>query len=227
MSQSTGDRQVIPLDENFFCDGHYYVLTSASLGGSGRSPAEVSEILGQGDADGITGLLWEGVCLPLCFDGDCALDQKTLIVVGDLTPEEARDWIGRLRWKLNIPCGKLVILCGGGDADEFAEAVSGVPPRPNYQIFQAIAVPPGDYLLEIYAYLSSMTVQMTLSEYDEHWNEIEHVELREWYETHQPGQEDIGYIIRLAPLQEIPPVPTLDPEMGWCGFFEFRRPPDL
>ena len=118
----------------------------------------------------------------------------------------------------------MVILCGGGDADELAHAISGQPPPPNYCIFQVIDLPPADYQVEIYAYLASMTVQLSLEDYDQQWNLIENTALKEWYTQHCPGQPDLGYIIRLTPLETEPPVPALLPEIGWCGVFEFRPP---
>lgn len=224
MSESIKSRKIVPISEGFFCDGHYYVLTSSSLGGSGLDPETVSDILGRGEATEIETLLKRGVCIPLFFDGDCALDGKTLFVFGDLTEQEEHDWIARLVWKLNIPCGKLVILCGGGDPDELADAISGNPPNPNYEIFQTIEVPPTEYLVEIYAYLSSMTVQLSLSEYDGKGNWKENKALEQWYQANRPGVDDIGYVIRLVPLEAEPPFPKLVAEMGWCGEFEFRQP---
>lgn len=224
MSEISEQRRCIPISKEFFCDGHYYVLTSASLGGSGFQPEELSNILGYPEEQEIEKLLRDGVCIPLFFDGDCALDSHTLFVFGDLTEQEEHDWIGRLSAKLNIPCGKFVILCGGGDADELAYAISGKPPKQHYEIFQVIEVPPAEYLVEIYAYLPSMTVQQSLEEYDENWNLIEHKALEEWYQANRPGIADIGYIIRLVPLETEPPLPRLVPEIGWCGEFEFRQP---
>ncbi|HIK18115.1 MAG TPA: hypothetical protein IGS53_22895 [Leptolyngbyaceae cyanobacterium M33_DOE_097] len=224
MSNASESRQAIPIATDFFCDGHYYVLTSASFGGSGLTPDELANTLASADAAEIETLLSRGVCIPLVFDGDCALDNNTLIVLGDLTEKEEHDWIGRLAWKLNIPCGKFIIQCGGGDAEELAYAISGQPPKPNYQIFQVIEVPPGEYLVEIYAYLASMTVQLSLEEYDENWNLKENDALREWYQSNRPGFDELGYIIRLVPLEVKPPLPSLVPEIGWCGVFELRQP---
>ncbi len=216
-------RKTIPISEEFFCDGHYYVLTSASLGGSGLQPEVLSDILGRADEQEIEDLLRRGICIPLCFDGDCALDRNTLFVLGELTEQEEHDWIARFAWKLNISCGKLVLLCGGGDAEELAYAISGNPPKPHYQIFRVIDVPPAEYLVEIYAYLSSMTVQLSLEEYDENWNLKEDEVLRQWYQINRPGNADISYIIRLGPLKTTElSLPKLVPEIGWCGEFEFR-----
>jgi len=216
-------RQSIPISNEFFCDGHCYVLTSASLGGSELKPEELSEVLIRSDAQEIENLLRRGICIPLCFGGDCALDNNTIVVLGELTEQEEQDWIGCLAWKLNIPCGKFIIHCGGCDPDELAYTLSGNSPEPNYQIFQVIEVPPGEYLIEVYAYLSSMTVQLSLEGYGENWKLKHNKKLKQWYEINRPGQADIGYIIRLAPLKTEPPLPRLVPE-GWCSEFEFRYP---
>lgn len=223
MSKIPELRRVIPISEAFFCDGHYYVLTSASLGGSDLEPAELAQALARAETPEIQDLLSRGICIPLVFDGDCALDSNTIFVLGNLTEQEEQDWIGRLTWKLNIPCGKLILLCGGGDAEEFAYAISGNPPKPNYEIFQVIEVPPDNYLVEIYAYFPSMTVQLSLEDYDEHWNLKENEALGQWYRENHPGSDDIGYVIRLVPLEYEPAFPKLVPEIGWCGEFEFRQ----
>jgi hypothetical protein len=224
MSKNMEPRKEIPIAKEFFCDGHYYVLTSASLGGRGLKPEELSDALGRADEQEIEELLRRGICIPLFFDGDCALDGSTVFILGDLTEQEEHDWIGRLSWKLNIPCGKFIILCGGGDEDELAHAISGNPPEPNDQIFQVIDVAPAEYLVEVYAYLSSMTVQLSLDEYDDKGNLKENEVLNQWYETNRPGIDGIDYIIRLVPLETEPPLPRLVPEIGWCGEFEFRQP---
>ncbi|MGP1385983.1 MAG: hypothetical protein ACTS2F_20655 [Thainema sp.] len=224
MSQTVEPRQSIPIAPDFFCDGHYYVLTSSSLGGSGLEPSAIADALGYGNEAAITEFLQQGICIPVCFDGDCALDGETLFALGDLTEQEENDWIGRLAGQLNIPCGKLVILCGGGDAEELAYAISGQPPKPHYRIFQVIDVPPGAYLVEIYAYLSSMTVQQSLEEYDENWNCYENEPLKQWYQLNRPGTTGTSYIIRLSPLTTAPPLPERVPDIGWCGEFEFRKP---
>lgn len=200
----------IPISPEFFCDGHFYVLTSTSLGGSSFTPPDISNILGEGDEDQIEELLKQGVCIPLYFDPDCELDGCTLFVLGDLSEEEDKQWVGKLSWKLNIPCGKFVLLCGGGDEDELAYAISGNPPKQHYEIFQVVEVPPDEYLVEIYAYASSCIAREYLDAWDDDMDERE--------------DGAIAYIIRLAPLITEPPLPKLVPEMGWCGVFEFPEP---
>lgn len=207
------------ISEEFFCDGHCYVMTSQSLGASGLSPVELSEILFSGDENRVTQLLKKGVCFPVCFEGDCALDGNTIFVLGDLNEQEQHDWIARLVWKLNIPCGKLILCCGCAD-DDLQHALSGEPPDEHYVIFQSIEVPPGEYLVEIYAYFSSQTVQVSLDEYDSRGKLVENDDLALWYQKNRPGLEDVGYVIRLKPLENEPKMPKL--EEGWFGKFEFR-----
>ncbi|MDX2273031.1 MAG: hypothetical protein NW237_13935 [Cyanobacteriota bacterium] len=219
----SASRQVIPIDPEFFCDGHYYVLTSLSLGGSHLTAEQLSEQLRGGDAQTIRILLQEGICLPLFFDGDCALDHATTFVVGDLDETEEQNWIGCLTSKLHIPCGKLLLLCGGGDPNELEEILSGKPPAPHYVIFQVIEVPPQTYRVDVYAYLSSMTVQQSLSYYDQHFEEIVDQERLDHYLANRPGIPGTDYIIQLRPCQGEVPLPELVPELDWGGVFQFRR----
>jgi hypothetical protein len=217
-------RQTISISKNFFCDGHCYVLTSASLGGSGLSVDEMSDILLEGNQDKTLELVKKGVCLPVCFEGDCALDSETLFVVGDLSEQEEKDWIARLRSKLNIPCGKLIICCGCL-AEDLEPAVAGEKPDPHYEIYQVIDVPPAEYLVEIYAFLSSMTVQVSLDDYDDEGNYAEDDELARWYVENRPGVDGTSYVIRLTPLADQPA--SAEMEAGWLEKFEFRDAPNF
>lgn len=114
----------------------------------------------KGGAAEIKALLDQGICLPLFFDADCVLDRATLFVVGELTAAESTQWIGQLTSKLAVPCGRLVLLAGGGDPEEFALAVSGNPPEEDYVIYQVIDVPPGQYRVDLHAYLSGFTTPL-------------------------------------------------------------------
>ena len=234
MSDSSRPRQCIPLRERFFCDGPYYLITSASLGGSDITSAEIADIVGRGDELEVTDLLQKEICIPLFFPGDCAFD-NAIAVVGDLTEQEANEWIGRISWKLSIPCGKLLIVCGGGDEDDLAAAISGEGYEGFDDYFETLDVPPGEYLVEIYAYVSSMTVDLYFRD-DEplsEWFYQTHpgVELPRWLQQFNTGRaigelgdELVSYLIRLAPLEAEPPLPKLVSEIGWCGEFEYRRP---
>lgn len=205
----------IPIDENYMCDGHYAVLLSYSLGGSNLTPDALATTLRGADADGITKLLQGGVCLPIFFGGDCALDRGTTFVIGELDEKHKEAWIRRLTSKLSIPCGKLVLLTGGGIAEDIEQAISGRPGPENYCIYQVIDVPPGDYRVDVFAYLGSVTVYLMELDWDGDESELE-----ERF-GHLPKVEE-NYIVQLTPLREELPLPSLVDEINWPGMFEPR-----
>ena len=215
MSNAQMENRVIPIDQEFFNDGHYVVLLSQSLGGSGLDPHQIADTLGNGDARGITECLTRGVCLPICFGTDCALDGATQFVIGDLGASHEKAWIARLTGKLSIPCGKLVLLSGGGDGEELARAVSGKPADRNYVIYQHIDVPPGNYRVDVLAYASSVTVGLLHEDLDDD-------ELNDKY-AHLPRVEE-AYVVHLTPLDGDVATPGLVDEIGWPGIFELREP---
>lgn len=238
-----GTRRVMFLREGFFNDGPWYVLTSTSLGGSGLSAEEISERLQSGDGPAIQQLLRDGVCLPLFFDGDCALDHA-VVVLGDLTPQEEAEWIGRIRSRLEIPCGEFMVL-GGALEEDFETAMEHFEaPDPHFVNFSKFRVPPGTYLVELYAFVTSMTVNVAWDGMGiMHQQKRSKDELARWWQTTRPGQPypawldgllktddpgyDLGlldYLIRLRPSTGEVPLPSLEPKTGWCGVFEFRKP---
>ena len=136
------------LDQSpFFCDGHGYLIMSSSL--AGCTIAEFCQAHYRGNERDRKALVRRGVYVPLLFDGDCMLD-NALIVFGDLTPEEANSAIKAFTWKLNIPCGHLVISAEGGEDEYIYQAVQNQRQK-NYQVFEWVDVSPGEYLMELYA----------------------------------------------------------------------------
>lgn len=207
----------IPISPHFFCDGNGYVLTSSSLGGSGLTPSQISEIVLNGSAEEMAPLLAAGICLPVLFDSDCALDRGTLFVLGDLTPEQAQTWQAQLTWKLAIPCGRLILLCSCL-AEDLAHAISGRPAQEHHEIFQVIEVPPDSYQVDLYAYPASSTVIETLDD-----------AAYEAYEASLPDKDYdsagnltlVNYIIRLSPLNHEPAMPHRNG--AWFDNFTFRQ----
>lgn len=144
----SANRLCFDLDCNpFFCDGPAYLIMSRSLGG--MSVEEFCQAHYRGNERDRKALVRQGIYLPLLFDGDCILDDA-LIVFGELTPEEASQAIKAFTWKLNIPCGQLLICCEGQDDEEIRNAVQNVR-REYLALFEIFDVPPGEYLVEIYA----------------------------------------------------------------------------
>lgn len=213
MSKPEPINLLVPIDEAFFDDGHCAVLLSQSLGGSGMDPHVLAGQLGCGDAGDMQALLSQGICLPIFFGCDCALDGQTLFVIGELDRRLEQAWIARMTSKLAIPCGKLVLLAGGGCGDEMARAISGTPSDPQYCIYQTIDVPPGNYRVDVLAYIGSPSVAFLFEELDDE-------EIREKYRD-LPEVEQ-GYVVHLTPLEQDLPLPVLVDEVGWPGVFELR-----
>ena len=231
------ERKVIPVNEEFFNDGHWYVLASTSLGGSGLSDEEIAEKLQTEDGEVIKDLLRRGVCLPLYFGCDCALD-SAIFILGDLSEREEAEWLGRIRSKLEIPCGEMMLMGGGMDEDFEVALANFEPPDEHYQFFQKLKLEPGSYLVEVYAFLGSYPI-------NEAWEELEEEDsMKKWWDQSRPGEERpewisffeeeeyvdseefelIEHIIRIVPASEEIPLPALDEDSKWVGDFEMRRP---
>jgi hypothetical protein len=213
MGKPEAVNKTIPIDEDYFCDGHFAVLLSQSLGGSGIDPHKLADILGTGEPESMKDLLSRGVSLPIFFGTDCAMDGGTLFVLGELEERHQEAWIARLSSKLAIPCGKLVLLSGGGRGDELARAISGKPPDKDYCIYQTIDVPPGDYRVEVLAYLKSTTVGFLHEDLDDEALQEKYKDLPE---------VDEFYVVHLTPLESDVPLPALVDEVNWPGVFELR-----
>ena len=84
-------------------------LSSTSLGNSGLSAEEIESRLQSEEAEPIRSMLEQGTCLPLYFDGDCALD-KAVIVYGELSPEEDTQWCGVFEVRRPEPCPAGILL---------------------------------------------------------------------------------------------------------------------
>ncbi len=231
-------REVIPVDEAFFCDGHSYILASSSLGGSGYSAGEIGDKLQAEDSEVIKDLLGRGICAPLLFPGDCALDD-VVFVKGDLSENEEDEWIGRLRVNLEIPCGEFMLMGGGLDEHFEVALESFKAPDPQDVTFQKLKVDPGSYLVEVYAFLGSQTANEAWEDRDEKeepfsdwWKRTRGDEAEaEWIaffneEEYVDGEEFElqEYIIRISPKMEDVALPAIHDSRRWCSVYEIRRP---
>jgi len=239
-------RIVTPLPEDFFNDGHRYVLTSASLGGCGLGTSAVASHLEAELETPIRGLVESGVCLPLFFDSDCAMD-RAVVVRGQLSEAESSEWVGRLRSTLVIEQGEFLVM-GGGTEDCFREAFSSASQDPFDLRYHWIPVPPGRYLVEVFAFVGSATVNAAwgrdYSQDDEDLSAARPRAVADYWDRTRPGQarppwvrqlldegyvdgEDLGlieYVIRLELSDEPVESPPLEENTKWCGIFEMRRP---
>ncbi len=71
------------------------------------------------------------------------------VVLGDLNDREAEDWTARVRWRLSIPCGKLLVTGVLDHEEEIPKAKDG---EEFYIGCCYVTVPPGDYQVEVYSY---------------------------------------------------------------------------
>jgi hypothetical protein len=204
----------VPIDPEFFNDGHCVLLVSSTLGGSGMEPDALSDAIGWATTQTMTDLLTRNVCLPIFFGADCCLDGSTLFVIDEaLTEDEERGWVASLTAKVAVPDGRLVLVSGGGDGDELARAISGQPPDPDYVIYQSFDVAPGDHRIDVLAYRDSTSVALLHEELDE-----------EEISARYADRPDIGYdyVIRVTPEDGDVPIPELVDEIEWPGLFRFR-----
>lgn len=224
---------------DFFNDGYWYVLTSRSLGGSGLDASVIAEALQSQELEPIQTLMRDGVCLPLQFPGDCAMDAQTRFVVGPLSEEEEAEWIGRVQGVLNIPDGEFVLM-GGGLDEHFEEMMTTEEQDPDEISFHCLDVPPGRYRVEVYAFVGSMTVNFAWEDDDEaratrslqdYWRSTRPGEdeprwLKGWAEEGYADSEEedlLCYIVRLDPFDGSVPLPAQDEESRWVSEFEIRR----
>lgn len=212
------------INKDFFCDGHYYLLTSSNLGESNIKPDKISNELLQ-NPEGIVELLEKGIAIPLVFPGDCALDQVTTFILGDLNEEEEKNWVGVLSSWLKITSGKFLLLAGGGDPNELENALNLVEQDENYIIYDVFDIPPDNYRVDIYCYIDSTTFECdfdyeTLKIFRKPWKHIK--EKEEYYKGNFLPIHS-KYIINFKPLgnNQID-LPELEEETGWCGTFKYR-----
>jgi hypothetical protein len=112
------------------------------------------------------------------------------LVLDELGEREAEDWVARARWKLNIPCGKLLVTGVLDFEDEIPEANDG----DEFYVGCCYAeVPPGDYQVEVYSY----------PPYDlsTGWGQVENPDL---FEGKLEPEKPIDYFRRTRPNEEPP-----------------------
>jgi hypothetical protein len=224
-AMASTQRTVLPIHNGFFNDGHWHVLSSTSLGGSGLSAAEMDSRLWSQNPKGMNDLLQRGICLPLYIDCDCALD-NVVFVLGDLTEQEEAEWLGRIQKRLEIPCGEFMLV-GGGLEEDFDVALQHFEP-PNCEPFYKIKLKPGSYLVEVYAFLGSCPVNKAFRE----WLNTDPRDQPQWLSFFQEDgyveNEDIElleHIIRLVPTDADTPIPQVRDDMNcWVGDFIMRKP---
>ena len=116
----------------------------------------------------------------------------------------------------DFEAGDSVRQTGAALRRSMERAVSGKPPQKDFCIYQTIDVPPGDYRVDVFAYVDSVTVGS-----HEDNEDLEPEEMAEKYK-HLPTVRE-SYVVQLTPLRGDLPIPQLTEETNWPGVFEFRR----
>lgn len=116
---------------------------------------------------------WQGVCMTIPLDHKNGFHGR--FVVGDLSPSEAEQWIGRLPGRLDVPCGQLVL--------------------PGHLLH----VPSGKYDVDVLAYFPGQTAFQCAAKWRSGTYEIQEAELPQF------KRESLGsYFRRTRPGQEFP-----------------------
>ncbi len=221
--------------------GGLIYVAPRSLGG--LSPREFSRVwMGQG-RETVADLIRRGAMMPmsLCEDSGYLIR----FVLGALTQQETEEWTARVRWKLKVPCGQ-VLVSGvlSGDLDFEADEFPNMGPafgNDTHDIGFFVDVPPGDYAVEVYNYppndLSSGWWRICEPHLFEKVSETEAESVQDYFRRTRPGdqlpkwiekdhEDDGGYvvfIVRLAPLVGDVLMPKLESDemvIEW----EFRKP---
>jgi len=73
------------------------------------------------------------------------------VVMGDLTEQEQEEWVARVRWRLDLSCGEMLVSgVLGDDFDDIPNAKEVDDDNGCLQCY--VTVPPNEYQVEIYSY---------------------------------------------------------------------------
>jgi len=207
-----------------------------SLGG--LSAAELAEVwMGQVEAS-VHELVQRGAMMPMSLYQDDGYVVR--FVLGDLTAQEASDWTARVAWKLDVPCGE--VLVSGTLSPDFEEEFSAIElaePNGSYGVGAYVEVPPGKYKVEVFSYppgdLSSGWGMITDPRTFGKHPAIQPEKPREYFRRTRPNEQPpawmsdesegylyVDFVVRLSELQEDPALPEL--EEDGCIRWEFRKP---
>jgi hypothetical protein len=78
---------------------------------------------------------------------------RVRVVMGELNSQEEEEWVARVRWKLNLSCGAMVVSgIADDEEDEFINMPSAKELKNGDDLQCYIEVAPGMYQVEIYSY---------------------------------------------------------------------------
>jgi hypothetical protein len=117
------------------------------------SGAAIERVIADGRTDDER-FVRENEALLLMLYGD---DSMPVRVVADepLGEEESRQWLACVRWKLNVPDGR-VVIAGGFDPDVLSGWLEKEGPNESGWGVKVIEVPAGTWFVDLYAHVGSM-----------------------------------------------------------------------
>ena len=213
--------------------GCMILVAPLSLGGLNYEDLLEGPFSGEGD-ETVQQLVERGAMMPMSLYQDDGYNVR--VVLGELTEEEREEWVARARWKLSIPCGKLLVTGALDNEDDIDEAIDGG----KYWLGCYVAVPPGDYRVDVLSYppgdLSTGWGQIEGSDLFPATEGIEPEEPQAYWRRTRPQEEPpewitegydleekyLSFVIHLAPLTQEPPPPKFE-EDGFISW-EFRKP---
>ena len=133
------ETEVVRQDVHLYNEATGWVVTSA-----GRNGRPTKDFERQGGAKW-KAAMEDGSFIPIELVQDDSIDVR-VVVGGALSADEAAEWVDHLQWRLAVPDGRL-LLSGG------PSAVDGEDADPDY--LAEVAVPPGEYRVDVYTYLTS------------------------------------------------------------------------
>jgi hypothetical protein len=123
---------------------------------------------------------------------------RVRVVIGELNTQEAEDWVARVRWKLNLACGKMVVSgIADDDEEEFIDMPAATERDPD-ALQGYVEVPSGEYQVEIYSYppgdLSTAWGQIIIPNLFTPQAGIEPESLKDYFLRTRPQQEPPAWI---------------------------------
>ncbi len=212
-------------------------LAPRSLGG--LTPLEFGNVwMGEG-SETVRDLVLRGAFLPMSLYQDDGYLVR--FILGDLNEQEESEWVARVRHKLNVPCGEVIVSVVLDDDFEywFSEFVL-TGNNGSYEMGSYVEIPSGEYLLEVYSYppgdLSTGWGQIEKGGLFKSSAGITRENPLDYFHRTRPNEEPpkwikdeydnetyyVNFIIRFAPLNEDLPIPKFEEDI--CVEWEFRKP---
>ncbi len=163
---------------------------------------------------------------------------------GEIHPREASEWTSRVRWKLDLESGKMVVsgVCDP-DIEEYLADFPTAEPGGDYHLGCLVEAPPGEYAVTIYGYPPNDLAGGWMAIEDRgnfkacfgQESAFGYEKPLDYFARTRPGEtppdwikngwEDnsfLDFVIQLAPLTEDLPLPAF--ESDGCLLWEYRKP---